>query len=100
MAAVCSLATWLLLLVMDQGNVTSEAAIKAVSPHVTGTFTVPGIIFLQHASVYVFSDGHASVTGGDFTPLSYVLCVAIIILGGRLWRVRFRRQAAIRCTVH
>jgi hypothetical protein len=80
-------ATLLLNFFTGQAMSGSQAAITSVSPHVTGTFTVPGIYFLQHPIVYAFSNGHASVTGGDWTPASYALLLAAMILAGRLWRL-------------
>jgi hypothetical protein len=86
----------LVMLVMGQENVTGEGAIRAVAPHATGTFTVPGITWLQHATVYTFNNGQATLSGGDWTPLFYALWAAAVILAGRLWRVRLRRRPASR----
>jgi hypothetical protein len=80
--------------ILDRVNISNEAAIRAVDPQVSGTFTVPGIAFLQHATVYTFSNGHAGFTGGDFSPLFYAVWIAAVILAGRLWRARFRRHHA------
>jgi hypothetical protein len=74
----------------------SQAAIRAVAPHATGIFTVPGISFLQHATVYTFSNGRASLSGGAWTPLFYVLWAAAVILAGRLWRARLKKRPATR----
>jgi hypothetical protein len=71
----------------------NEAAILAVNPHATGAFTVPGITFLQSASVYTFSDGQYSVSGGAWTPACYLLMVAIVVVAGRLWRIRPRGRS-------
>ena len=70
----------------------NEAAIRAVDPHATGTFTVPGIVFLQHATVYTFSNGQVILSGGDLSPLFCVAWLASTILVGRIWRVRIRRR--------
>lgn len=83
---------------MSEATSGHQAAITSASPHVTGTFTVPGISFLQHAIVYTFTDGHASFTGGNWTTVCYLLWLTATILAGRLWRLPLswarRRQAA------
>ena len=87
------LAAQLPLLILGQVTTMNEAAIRAADPHATGTFTVPGIGFLQHATAYTFSNGHATLSGGDLSPLFYLAWLASVILTGRLWRVRiWRRQ--------
>ena len=97
-AYVAALLPLVLNFFMSEAMSGDRAAITSVSPHVTGTFTVPGISFLQHAIVYTFTDGHASFTGGSWTVACYVLWVAATILAGRLWRLPLswarRRQAA------
>jgi hypothetical protein len=45
---------------------------------------------LQSATVYVFSNGQDTVSGGAYSPAFYVLALAAIIVAGRLWRIRFR----------
>jgi hypothetical protein len=65
-----------------------QAAISAVSPHATGTFTWSGISYLQHPIVYTFSGGHGSFTGGDWSLACYALWLAGTIAAGRLWRLR------------
>jgi hypothetical protein len=80
------------LLIQATVNPMNEAAIRSVNPHATGTYTVPGITFLQHATVYTFSNGQATLTGGDLSPVFYVAWIAGAILAGRLWRIRFRRR--------
>jgi hypothetical protein len=64
-----------------------QAAINAVSPHLTGTFTVPGISYLQHAVICTFTDGHGSSADGSRTLTCYLLWLAAAILAGRLWRL-------------
>ena len=80
--------TSLLTFLPGQANAAAQAAIRAVNPHATGTFTVPGTRLLQHATVYIFSNGQSSQTGGDWTPLYYAMLAAAIIVAGRLWRLR------------
>jgi hypothetical protein len=80
------------LLIQGQVTTMNEAAIRAVDPHATGNFTVPGIVFLQHATVYTFSNGQAALSGGDLSPLFYIAWLASVILIGRLWRVRIWRN--------
>jgi hypothetical protein len=98
-AALAAVSTVLLLnFFMGEAMSGSQAAITSVSPHATGTFTVPGISVLQHPVVYAFTDGHASVTGGAWTLASYALLLAAMIAAGRLWRLPSswtrRRQSA------
>jgi hypothetical protein len=94
-AVVLLLIVVLIMFVIGQENTVSEAAILAVDPHATGTFTVPGITFLQRATVFTYSNGQtASPLGGDYTPLFYVLWAVAVIVAGRLWRVRFSRRSA------
>jgi hypothetical protein len=80
------------LLMQAQVTNMNEAAIRAVSPHATGAYTVPGVVFLQHATVYTFSNGQATLSGGDLSPLFYAAWLVSVILIGRLWRVRIRRR--------
>jgi hypothetical protein len=70
---------------MSEAMSGDQAAITSASPHVTGTFTVPGISYLQHAIVCTFTDGHGSLAGGSWTLTCYLLCLAAAILAGRLW---------------
>ena len=72
---------------MSEQTSGNQAAITSASPHVTGTFTVPGISHLQHAIACTFTDGHASFTGGNWTLTCYALWLAATILAGRLWRL-------------
>jgi len=80
-------ATFLLNFFTGQATSGSQAAITSVSPHVTGTYAVPGISFLQHPIIYTFADGHASAAGGSWTLTSYALLLAVTVLAGRLWRL-------------
>jgi hypothetical protein len=91
---VCILIPSLFQFFLTEAAMGNQAAITAVDPHATGTFTVTGIEFLQHATVYTLSNGHASLVGGDWTPLFYVLWIAVTIASGRLWRIRARGRAA------
>lgn len=83
-------------------SILSEAAfafrdgILAVNAHATGTFTWPGIDFLQSRVTYTFVDGKATSVGGAWTPLAWALWIVAFVLIGRLWRVvplRRRRRA-------
>jgi hypothetical protein len=68
--------------------------ISAADPNATGTFTWPGIRYLQDTVTYTFVNGHGSSVGGAWTPLAWALWIVATILVGRLWRVRFRRRGA------
>jgi hypothetical protein len=72
---------------MSEAMSGDQAAINAVNPHVRGTFTVPGISYLQHAVVCTFTDGHCSIAGGSWPLTCYLLWLAAAILAGRLWRL-------------
>ena len=71
----------------------SEAAtafgdgIVAADPDATGTFTWPGIEYLQSSVTYTFTDGQGTWVGGAWTPFAWVLWLVGTILVGRLWRV-------------
>jgi hypothetical protein len=87
-AAYAAGATPLLLnFFMSEQTSGNQAAITSASPHLTGTFTVPGISYLQHAIAYTVTDGHATFTGGSWTLTCYALWLAAAILAGRLWRL-------------
>lgn len=62
-------------------------AITDIDPHATGTFTWQGIDYLQTSVTYIFTDGHATQTGGAWTPLTYAIWLVGTILAGRLWRL-------------
>jgi len=68
--------------------------ISAANPNATGTFSWPGIRYLQDTVTYTFVNGHGTSVGGAWTPLAWALWVIATVLVGRLWRVRFRRRAA------
>jgi hypothetical protein len=72
------------------------AGIKAANPHATGTFSWPGIRYLQDTVTYTFVDGTGSSVGGAWTPLAWLIWIVATVLVGRLWRVTSvwrRRQA-------
>ena len=60
--------------------------ILAGNPNATGTFTWPGIGYLQSAVTYTVSDGAHTLVGGAFTPLTWALLAIGTIAVGRLWR--------------
>jgi hypothetical protein len=60
--------------------------ILAGNPSADGTFTWPGIGYLQTEVTYTVSGGEHSFTGGAFTVLTWVLLAVGTILVGRLWR--------------
>ena len=60
--------------------------ILAGNPDATGTFTWPGIGYLQQPVTYTVTDGAQTFVGGAFTPLTYLLLAIGTIVIGRLWR--------------
>jgi hypothetical protein len=70
--------------------------ILAGNPDADGTFTWPGIGYLQSEVTYTVSGGEHSFVGGAFTPFTYVLLAVGAILVGRLWRAvpAWRRRRA------
>jgi hypothetical protein len=81
--------------------VLSEAAnafrdgVTAVDPHATGTYVWSGVSGLQTAITYTFTNGTATSSGGAWTPLTWVVLLAVIAGTGRLWRLRIRRRPAV-----
>lgn len=80
----------------------SEAAIafgngiKAVNPHVTGTFTWSGVHYLQESVTYTITNGDMAFVGGAWTPLAWAIWIVSTIVVGRLWRaipIRRRKTA-------
>lgn len=69
--------------------------IAAADPHATGTFTWPGIAYLQSPVTYTFAGGQGSHVGGAWTPLTYLLWAAGTVLAGRLWRLLPTRRTPI-----
>lgn len=63
------------------------AGITALNPHATGTYTWPGIDYLQTAITFTFTDGHSTQSGGAFTLLTYAIWLTGTVLAGRLWRI-------------
>lgn len=72
-----------------------QSAIVTVDPHVTGSYTYPGVSYLQTAVHFDFTNGVADQHGGALTPVVYVGWVVGTVAVGRLWRVipRWRRAA-------
>jgi hypothetical protein len=69
--------------------------ITAGVPHATGTYVWSGVSWLQSATTYTFTDGTATARGGAWTPLTYVVVLAVVVGTGRLWRYRIRRRPAV-----
>ncbi len=72
------------------------AGILAADPHATGTFTWPGLSFLQQDVTYTLVGGQGSYTGGAPSLGAWAVLVIGTVLCGRLWRipaVRRRRRA-------
>jgi hypothetical protein len=60
--------------------------VLAGNPDAAGTFTWPGIGYLQSAVTYTVSGGHHTFTGGAFSPLAWALLGVGTVAVGRLWR--------------
>jgi hypothetical protein len=72
------------------------AGLLAADPHATGTFTWPGLSFLQQQVTYSLVDGQGSYAGGAPSVGAWAVLVVGTVLCGRLWRipsVRRRRRA-------
>ena len=72
---------------MGEATSAYQEAITAIDPHATGTFTWQGFDYLQTSVTYTFTNGHATHTGGAWTPLTYAIWLLATILAGRLWRL-------------
>ncbi|MFF2201508.1 hypothetical protein [Streptomyces sp. NPDC058145] len=96
-AALFLLTTPLLLnFFLGEAENAYQQAIAATGAHTDGTFTWSGVVWLQSSVTFVFHQGHASRTGGAWTPLVYVLLIVGTVVCGRLWRAlphRRNRQA-------
>ncbi|MEP7111795.1 MAG: hypothetical protein ABI862_00890 [Ilumatobacteraceae bacterium] len=72
--------------------------ITTANPNATGSFTWPGIKYLQDTVTYTFVDGKGDWVGGAWTPVAWALWIVATICIGRLWRLagvwRRRHQAA------
>ena len=70
--------------------------ILAGNPEASGTFTWPGISYLQTEVTYTVADGDHTFTGGAFSLFTWVLLVLGTVAIGRLWRAlpRWRRRRA------
>jgi len=55
-------------------------------PAARGTFTWPGIAYLQTEVTYTVGGGEQSFVGGSFTLLTWALLVVGTVAVGRLWR--------------
>ena len=68
--------------------------ILAGNPDADGTFTWPGIGYLQSEVTYTVSNGEHTHVGGSFTPMTWALLVIGTIAVGRLWRAlpRWRQR--------
>jgi len=95
-AAYGALTTPLLLnfFLGEAGNAFRDGVTASV-PHATGAYVWSGVSWLQTATTYTFTDGTATSSGGAWTPLTYVLLLAIMVGTGRLWRLRIRRRPAV-----
>ena len=96
-ASLFLLTTVLLLtsLLFDAAQAFGDGVL-AGDPTADGTFTWPGIDYLQTEVTYTVSGGEHSSTGGAFTPLTWALLVIGTVLVGRLWRAvpAWRRRRA------
>jgi hypothetical protein len=89
----------LLNFVLSEAGNAFRAGVTAAAPHATGTYVWSGVGWLQTATTYTFTDGTDTSTGGAWTPVTYLVLLAVIVLTGRLWRLRIRRRAAVAAAV-
>jgi len=82
----------------EAGNAFRDGVTAGV-PHATGTYVWSGVTWLQSATTYTFTDGTATTSGGAWTPIAWVVLLAVIVGAGRLWRVRLRRRPAMAAAV-
>jgi hypothetical protein len=94
-ALTAALVPLLVNFVLAEAGNAFQSGVSAADPHVTGAYAWSGVSWLQSATTYTFTDGTASIHGGGWTPLTYVLWLAVIIGAGRLWRLRIRRRPAV-----
>lgn len=86
-AYFAALVPLVLMSLLAEASNAYQRAILAVDPHVTGSFTDPGVSYLQTAVHFDFANGVVNQHGGAFTPLVYVLWAAGTVAVGRLWRL-------------
>jgi hypothetical protein len=77
---------------LSEASFAFRDGLKAIDPHVTGTYTWAGISYLQSSVTWTFTNGEARSVGGAATPLAWAIWIAGTIAVGRLWRfVKIRR---------
>jgi hypothetical protein len=92
-ASLWSAGIFLLTAVLVLTSILSEAAqafadgVLAASPDATGTFSWPGIAYLQSDVEYTISGGQVEFVGGALTPFAYILLALGAVAVGRLWRL-------------
>ncbi|MGF7236829.1 MAG: hypothetical protein ACQSGP_17975 [Frankia sp.] len=86
-AAGMLLAVILMTELVTAGQTAFGDGIRATNPHTTGTFHWHGFTYLNTDTTYTFVDGRYTTTGGAWTPLVYAGLAALLIVGGRLWRL-------------
>ena len=92
-AVAAGLVPLLLNYVLASSAAAYRSGVTAVDPHATGTYFWSGVEFLQRGITFSFTDGQWTITGGAWTPLTYVLWLAAVVAAGRLWRLpRLRRR--------
>lgn len=89
MAAALFLLTGQLIMtaVLSEAALAFGDGITATNPTATGTFTWPGIRYLQDTVTYTFVNGEGSHVGGAWTPFAWALWFVATVCVGRLWRV-------------
>jgi hypothetical protein len=86
-AYVGGLVPLLLNFVLGEAATAFRNGVTAADPHATGSFVWSGFSLLQSPAAITFTDGQSASVGGAWTPLTYVLWLAAVILAGRLWRL-------------
>lgn len=60
--------------------------------HGSGSFAYTGVAYLQSAQTVTVTGTDVQLTGGGWTPWTYTLWILIVIVAGRLWRLRRRNS--------
>jgi len=76
-----------MLLVTSTGFSAFRDGVTAADQHFTGVVHWHGVTWLISAATFTFTNGHATSTGGAWTPLVYVVMLGGALVVGRIWRL-------------
>ncbi|MEV4920482.1 hypothetical protein AB0K47_27200 [Streptomyces tirandamycinicus] len=75
-------------LVTQAGTAAFTAGVLAAEPRATGDFRWPGVPwFIDEATITLRGGEETAAVGGAWAPLVYLISVAALVVGGRLWRL-------------